>query len=112
MGSRRCRTPGRARCLRSRNSLSSREFAGRIISDGLVMEGAMNVSVLLEPVPGNGFRASAASPFDISEHGATKEEALNKFQESLTGRLKQGATIVTIEVPCEHTWLPFAGMFK
>ncbi len=73
----------------------------------------MRISVLVEPVPGNGFRAHGAEPFGFSAEGATREEAVAKVRQLCQARLSGGAEIVTVDVgPPPHPWLPFAGMFK
>jgi hypothetical protein len=36
----------------------------------------MQVSVLIERVPGNGYRAKGGEPFCLSAEGATRDEAL------------------------------------
>jgi uncharacterized protein (DUF2267 family) len=46
-------------------------------------------------------------------HGATREEALEKVQQLLHDRLRQAEIVsVSIELPSEHPWMKFAGMFK
>lgn len=73
----------------------------------------MQISVLVEPVAGNGYRARGAEPFGFSAEGATREEAIAKVRQLCQSRLNCGAEVVTVEVgPPPHPWLPFAGMFK
>lgn len=73
----------------------------------------MQISVLVEPVPGNGYRAQGAEPFGLSAEGATREEAIAKVRQLCHARLSRGAEVVTLEVGSPpHRWLPFAGMFK
>ena len=89
----------------------------------------MQISVLVEPVKGNGFRAQGAEPFGFSADGATREEAIAKVRQLCQARLSGGAEVVTVELgspphprplsPGEergemppHPWLPFAGRFK
>jgi hypothetical protein len=72
----------------------------------------MQIAVLIEPVPGNGFRARGGEPFALAGEGPTPEEALGKLKESLQGQLAAGARIVSLDLPTSgHAWLPFAGMF-
>ncbi len=97
----------------------------------------MQIPVLIEPVAGNGFRATGGEPIALMGEGATPEEALGKLKQSLQalaenleaanlkskedleklkqaleGRLDAGARIVSVQVPSsDHPWLPFAGMF-
>jgi hypothetical protein len=73
----------------------------------------MQIPVLIEPVPGHGFRARGSEPFACTGEGATPEEALDKVKESLQRRLDAGARIVSLQVQSsDHPWLPFAGMFQ
>jgi|ERR1051325_8512186 predicted RNase H-like HicB family nuclease len=73
----------------------------------------MQITVLVERMNGNGFRASGGPPFEISTEGATRDEALKKFEEALQTRIKNGAEIVTLQVGEEaHPLMKFAGMYK
>jgi hypothetical protein len=73
----------------------------------------MRLSVLVEAVPGNGYRAKGGEPFGLSADGATREEALEKLRQLIEGKVSDGAEVVTLDVPIgEHPWLPFAGMFR
>jgi hypothetical protein len=73
----------------------------------------MQISVLVEPVVGNGYRARGAEPFGFTAEGATREEAIAKVRQLCQARLSDGAEVVTLEVGSQpHPWLPFAGMFK
>jgi hypothetical protein len=73
----------------------------------------MQIKVLVEPMNGNGFRASGGEPFRISVEGATREEALKKLRDEIQERIKNGAELVTLDVPAEpNPWLQMAGMYK
>jgi len=73
----------------------------------------MQITVLVEPMNGQGFRASCGEPFRATAEAATREEVLKKLQDELQARLKNGAEVVTLEVSDkEHPWLKFAGMYK
>lgn len=73
----------------------------------------MQISVLVEPVAGNGYRAQGLEPFGFSAEGATPEEAIAKVRQLCQARLNGGAEVVTVELGVTpHPWLPFAGMFK
>jgi len=73
----------------------------------------MQISVLIEPVKGNGYRARGAEPFGLSADGATREEALAKLKTQVECRLRDGAEVVTLQVGHEpNPWMEFAGMFK
>ena len=73
----------------------------------------MNIPILIEPIPGNGYRATGGEPFAAVGEGATPEEALAKLRESVQRRLEAGARVVALQVSVsDHSWLPFAGMFQ
>jgi hypothetical protein len=73
----------------------------------------MQVPVLVEPVAGNGYRASGWIPAALTADGSTPEEALQKLRGLIAERLNEGARLVALEVPgVDHPWLPFAGMFN
>jgi hypothetical protein len=73
----------------------------------------MQVSVLIEAVKGNGYRARGAEPFGLSAEDATREEALAKLKAMVEKQLQAGAEVVTFQVGAEpHPWMRFAGMFK
>jgi hypothetical protein len=72
----------------------------------------MQIPVIVEAVPGNGYRASGAELFAIVAEGATAEEALAQFKKSVTAKLRNGARITSVEIQDnEHPWLKFAGIF-
>jgi hypothetical protein len=72
----------------------------------------MQILVLIEPLAGNGFRATAGEPFAMSAEGMTGEEALNCLRELMQDRLKTGASIASLEVPPPNPWLAGRGMFR
>lgn len=73
----------------------------------------MQIPVLIEPLPTNGYRASTGQPLAVSAQGPTREQALLNLQQELQSRLSAGAEIAPLEVPApEHPLARFAGMFK
>lgn len=72
----------------------------------------MQIPVLVEPVAGNGYRATGGEPFALSAEGDTPDAALNKLRE-LIGQRVAGAIVVPLEVGA-HTdaWAGGAGMFR
>ena len=73
----------------------------------------MQLSVLVEPVPGEGYRASGGEPFALVAEGATRDDALRNLRSLIEERVSAGAEIVTLDIPAAgHPWLPFAGMFR
>lgn len=73
----------------------------------------MQIPVLIEPIAGNGYRASGGEPLRLVVEAATREEALGKLKERLQARLRNGAEIVSLEIaPERHPLAEFVGMFK
>lgn len=73
----------------------------------------MQIPVLIEPLPNNGYRASTGLPLPVSAEGPTREQALSNLQQVLASRLSAGMEIASLEVPAaEHPLARFAGMFK
>jgi predicted RNase H-like HicB family nuclease len=73
----------------------------------------MQITVLIEPKNGNGYRASNNAPFGASAEGTTREEALKKLQDEIQAQLRSGAEIVAMELPVEpHPLLKYAGILK
>jgi hypothetical protein len=73
----------------------------------------MQITVLIEPVAGNGYRARGLEPFGLCAEGATREEALARLRDELNHHLRRGAQLVTLEVEAsDNPWVEFAGMFK
>jgi hypothetical protein len=59
----------------------------------------MEIPVLIQPVPGKGFMATAGSPFGWTAHGSTATEALAKLQDEASRQLASGVQAATIAVP-------------
>src|SRR5260221_2678063 len=79
------------------------------------MKGAskMQINVLVEPMNGNGFRATGSEPFGMTAEGATREEALDRLKGQVQARLRGGAEVVALEVTPEvHPLMKYAGIFK
>ncbi|MFM9962337.1 MAG: hypothetical protein ACKV2Q_14080 [Planctomycetaceae bacterium] len=73
----------------------------------------MQVSTLVEPVAGRGFRAMTGSPFEITVEAETRQEAIRQLQVSLRQRMAHGAEIVNVEAEVDvHPWQKFAGGLK
>ena len=66
----------------------------------------MDVSVVLQPLSGTGFRASCDGPLPASVEGATRDEALAKLQAEVRRRL-DGVEIIRLTIslpPKEPIW--------
>jgi hypothetical protein len=59
----------------------------------------MELTVVVEQVEGNGYRASSGEPIPMSADGASREEAVLKLQESVAARVAAGLEIIRIRVP-------------
>jgi hypothetical protein len=71
----------------------------------------MEIPVLIEPVDGNGFRASSGEPFAIVVEGATREDVLARFKAHVAMKLRDGASVASIEVKNEHPWAKAIGIY-
>jgi predicted RNase H-like HicB family nuclease len=74
----------------------------------------VNIQVLIEPIAGNGYRASTGEPLALCADGATKEEAVGKLRQMIDQRLQQGALLVSVDVPivdANNPWLRAIGMY-
>ena len=70
---------------------------------------------VIEPVAGNGFRATSGSPLVLNAEGATRDEALANLRQLVRQRLDEGLEVATLEVADRvggNPWVEFAGMFK
>ena len=72
----------------------------------------MDIPVLIEPLPGTGFRARSGDPFAQAAEGASREEALARLEALIKGQLRAGVQLVALQVPAANPWVAFAGMFK
>lgn len=73
----------------------------------------MQIPILIEPISGNGYRATGGSPLAVVVEAPTRAEALAKLEEQLQARLRNGAEIVPLETaPQPHPLAQFVGMFK
>jgi len=73
----------------------------------------MQIPILVEPVPGRGFRASDGGPFALTAEAPTRDEAIAKLREQIDERMAAGARVESFDLPApEHPWARFAGMLK
>jgi hypothetical protein len=74
----------------------------------------MEISVLVEPLNGQGYRATSLTPFRLVAEAITKEEAISSLRELVRGQLAQ-AEIVRLEVPVageDNPWRKVFGKLK
>jgi hypothetical protein len=73
----------------------------------------MQIQVLVEPIPGQGYRAIGGEPFALVAEGPTRDDAVRNLRSLIENKVSAGAEIVTLDIPLAgHPWLPFAGMFR
>ena len=73
----------------------------------------MQFPILVERVPGDGYRARGGEPLPVVAEGATREEALANLKKQLQARLRDGTELVSVDIAAaSHPLAEFAGMFK
>lgn len=73
----------------------------------------MEITVLVEPVSGDGFRAICPEPLRLEANAPTREEAVDKVRQLIEARLGDGAEVVQLRIGnSRHELAPFAGMLK
>jgi hypothetical protein len=74
----------------------------------------MDIAVIVEPDPKNGFQARTGEPLCLSAKGTRRTAALKKLEKLVRQKLRNGTQIVTLRVGGEaetNPWIKFAGMF-
>ena len=59
----------------------------------------MDISVILEHVENNGFRARTGEPLPASAEGGTREEAIDRLRAVLAEKVSSGVEIIRLRVP-------------
>ncbi len=73
----------------------------------------MEITVLLEPKEGHGYRASSGSPLATEAEGTSRAEALCNLRAQIENKIRSGAEILTLEVGTPaHPWARFAGTLQ
>lgn len=75
----------------------------------------MAIAVLIEPLAGDGFRATSGPPLALSVEAPTRDQAVAKLREQLGQRLREGAELLSVEIAPPtggNPWVEFAGMFR
>ena len=73
----------------------------------------MQIAVIIEPLPGTGFRARTGEPLSITAEASTSDEALSKVRRALAERLSNGIRVAAIELPTRtDPWKAMAGCFR
>ena len=74
----------------------------------------MDVSVMLEQVAQNGYRATALVPMPLVAEAPTRDEALDRIRALISERLSH-AEVIQVEVPLAtqpNPWLAIAGTWR
>jgi len=70
----------------------------------------MRIPVLIERVPGNGFRAKGGEPLAISAEGTTRAEAIARLRSLIVDRLAVGAELISLDLETrDHPLAPVPG---
>jgi hypothetical protein len=75
----------------------------------------MELSVIVEPVAGNGYRATGTEglSFGLAAEGTTREEALERLNGLVKARAARGAEVRPLQDPTgPHPWSRFAGTLR
>jgi hypothetical protein len=56
------------------------------------------VAVVIEPIAGNGFRASSSEPLPAVAEGPSREEAVERLRTALEDRLRCGAEVIRLRI--------------
>lgn len=59
----------------------------------------MQLTVAVEALNGNGFRARSGEPLALSAEGKTQEEAVRNLEQAIQDRLAGGVRLLTLSVP-------------
>jgi hypothetical protein len=71
------------------------------------------IPLLVEQVPGNGFRAYGGEPLALSAEGTTRVEAISRLKGLIAERLKAGAELISLDLDTgEHPLAPLPGWSK
>lgn|SRR5262249_29996150 len=73
----------------------------------------MEITVLLEPKDGYGYRATSGPPLVTEAEGTSREEALGNLRAQIEHKIRAGAEFLMLEVgTLAHPWARFAGTLK
>jgi hypothetical protein len=74
----------------------------------------MDVSVIVEQVQNNGYRATALVPIPLVAEASTRDEAVNRIRALIGERLSR-AELIQVQVPAPvsaNPWLAIAGTWR
>lgn len=73
----------------------------------------MVITILVEPLGDDGFRAVAGEPLRAKVDAPTRQEAVEKLRQMIEARLCEGAEVVNLQVgESAHPLVSFAGMLE
>jgi hypothetical protein len=70
----------------------------------------MKITVLVQPVAGDGYLAKGPEHLGLTAKGSTEDEAIDRFRDLVRTSLAPGTKVVQVEIPeLDHPWLQAAG---
>lgn len=73
----------------------------------------MAIPILVEPVSGNGYRATSGGPLGLEIEAPTRGAAIDQLRALIDRRIAAGAEVVGLAIGgSQHPLAPFAGMLK
>ncbi len=73
----------------------------------------MTYNAIVEDTEKDGFTATVLGWPSCTAAGSTREEALVRLRQNLRDRLAKTEVVpLEVDVPGDHPWMKFAGMFK
>jgi hypothetical protein len=73
----------------------------------------VELPVLVEPIAGNGYKASGTFPFEFTTEGTTRDEAVQKLKQLIQNRLTNGAELISLEVQrSDSPWVRIEGVYR
>jgi hypothetical protein len=69
----------------------------------------MQIPILIEPVPNNGFRAKSGAPLSLTADGTTPDEAVRNLRAAVVQQLENGKQLRFVDIFPENPWLALAG---
>ena len=72
----------------------------------------MQIPILIEPIDGERWRATAGGPFNLTADGASRQEAVQNLERLVAMRFEAGAAVLAMNVPPTSPVVPARGPMK
>ena len=70
----------------------------------------MEIPVLIEPLPTQGFRATTGEPFPLHASGDTPDEAFQRLRAAMSQQLQGGKKLMALKIDVgDNPWLDLIG---